>query len=169
MTTSKSLEVCDRPAPRLAAGTLRIITQATPVIHLFFWLVPTVSCYYLLLTMYPPTGFNRGSAVNAKIVALINKLPLAGLPACGNLPLHSTTFQPHSRWYTGRLLEDIIIMESPYLTQKETAGLIPVSPENLDRYVRAGLLTKYKTPGGANRFLRTEVLALIHGKREVGH
>lgn len=48
-----------------------------------------------------------------------------------------------------------------YVTRTEAARLLQVHPRTLDRYVTAGKLQRYYTPGDKPRFLREEVMRLI--------
>jgi excisionase family DNA binding protein len=55
------------------------------------------------------------------------------------------------------------------LTRREAASLGKVSEDTLDRWVKQGLIRKFKTPGGHNRYLETDVLGLIQLQKEVAH
>lgn len=48
-----------------------------------------------------------------------------------------------------------------YVTRTEAARLLQVHPRTVDRYVAAGTIQRYYTPGGKPRFLREEVMRLI--------
>jgi len=48
-----------------------------------------------------------------------------------------------------------------YVTRTEAARLLQVHPRTVDRYVSAGKIRRFYTPGGKPRFLREEVMRLI--------
>jgi len=52
------------------------------------------------------------------------------------------------------------------LTPADVAALFRVDPKTVSRWVLAGRLTAIKTPGGHNRFRRSEVRALLRGDSE---
>lgn len=48
-----------------------------------------------------------------------------------------------------------------WCTRAEAAELLRVSVATIDRYARAGHLTRYDNPGGRTRFARSEVLGVV--------
>jgi len=53
------------------------------------------------------------------------------------------------------------IKEKVFLTPKEAAALMGVTPITVSRYVKEGKLRALKTMGGQNRFDRAEILKLV--------
>lgn len=53
-----------------------------------------------------------------------------------------------------------------WCTRREAAELLRVSVATVDRYARAGHLTRYDNPAGRTRFRRDQVLGLIQPREE---
>lgn len=56
-------------------------------------------------------------------------------------------------------------MESSYLTSKQVCNRLAISADTLRRWVNAGQLTVYRTPGGGWRF-RPEDIDGLYTKQE---
>jgi excisionase family DNA binding protein len=52
-----------------------------------------------------------------------------------------------------------------YMTPREVAEAFGVSPKTVTRWVKAGKLTSVRTPGNHRRYLRSQVQALLNGRR----
>lgn len=66
-----------------------------------------------------------------------------------------------TEWHTVTLMTDRHDNPAPgYLPKNDAAAALRVSERTLERYARAGVLTKYRTGTGRVYFLERDVLAL---------
>ena len=55
------------------------------------------------------------------------------------------------------------IEQDAVLSRAEVAAMLCVGPKTVTRWAKAGKLNSFRTPGGARRFLKADVLTLMTG------